>query len=206
MSIGELFAIKKALLREQFLTLKYYYPKSLRFALLDLALGFASLCFNPYRLCRKRGLSPYGETPLSTLHQIAQFCKLSSSDTWMELGSGRGKGCFWLSLFIGCRTLGCDVIPLFSHLSRFLAFFFCIPSRFQCANFHEIDLSQATHIYLYSTCTSEEELTALSKKIAPNTKVITISSPMPSCTLLGSCSAFFPWGNTRAYLSIKESI
>lgn len=206
MSIGELLAVKKALFQQQLLTLKHYYPKSLRFALLDLALGTASLCFNPYRICRKRRLGPYGETPLTTLHRIAQFCQLSSSDCWVELGSGRGKGCFWLSLFIGCRTLGIEAIPLFSRLSRFLAFLFRIPSRFQCANFHETDLSQATHIYLYSTCMSEEELASLSEKIPLQAKVITISSPMPSCTLLGSFSVSFPWGNTEAYLSIKEAV
>ncbi len=54
MSIGELIKIKKANFgfrekRSAFIT-----RKSWRFALSDLALGFATLFFNPYRICRKK--------------------------------------------------------------------------------------------------------------------------------------------------------
>lgn len=62
MSIGELIKIKKANFRFQRETVRLYYRKSWRFALSDLALGFATLFFNPYRICRKKG--PPTERPL----------------------------------------------------------------------------------------------------------------------------------------------
>jgi hypothetical protein len=90
MSIGDLWAIKKTNWRFQFGAVRRYYPKSWRFALSDLALGFASLFFNAYRVCRKNG-SVYGETPIESLQRVAEFCSLTADDCWLELGSGRGK-------------------------------------------------------------------------------------------------------------------
>ena len=115
MSIGDLYRVKKANFRFQWETVRLYYRKSWRFALSDLSLGFASLFFNPYRTCRKNG-SIYGETPPASLRRIASFCDLTSQDSWLELGSGRGKGCFWISHFIGCETVGIEKVPLFITL------------------------------------------------------------------------------------------
>src|SRR5262245_60931707 len=117
MSIGEFYRIKKTNFYFQWETIRNYYLKSCRFALCDFLLGIASLFFNPYRICRKRGLV-YGETPLVSLHQIATISHLSPNDCWLELGCGRGKGCFWVSQFIGCRTIGIDQVTLFIRLSQ----------------------------------------------------------------------------------------
>jgi hypothetical protein len=209
MSIGEFYRIKKANLRFQRETIRLYYRKSWRFAVTDLALGFASLFFNPYRICRKKGFV-YGETPPSSLHRIAAFCQLTSEDCWLELGSGRGKGCFWISELIGCRAIGIEKISLFFHLSRALR---CLFGKrrlsFIRKEMADADFSAATCVYLYSTCMSEEDLGALTQKMAglpKNAKVVSVSAPLPKTAHLvpaGSFPLIFPWGETEAYVHIR---
>ncbi len=97
---------RKRLWRDRFQTIQHYY-KSPKFALIDLIFSLIALFTNPYRTCRKflqkRGephIHAYGETPFTTYQRMAEQCHLTPHDTWMELGAGRGKGCFWLAHFI----------------------------------------------------------------------------------------------------------
>ena len=209
MSIGELIKIKKANFRFQRETVRLYYRKSWRFALSDLALGFATLFFNPYRICRKKGTT-YGETPPSSLHRIASFCSLSSNDSYLELGSGRGKGCIWISQFVGCRAIGVEKVPLFFHLSRGTSALFGFKRvTFIKADMAEADFSGASCVYLYSTCMGEEELSRLTQKMAglpQGAKVVSVSAPMPETphlALRGSFPLSFPWGEAEGYLHVK---
>lgn len=209
MSIGELIKIKKANFRFQRETVRLYYQKSWRFALSDLALGFATLFFNPYRICRKKGTT-YGETPPSSLHRIASFCSLSSDDSYLELGSGRGKGCIWISQFVGCRAIGVEKVPLFFHLSRAISALFGFKRvTFIKADMAEADFSGASCVYLYSTCMGEEEISGLTQKMAAlpqGAKVVSVSAPMPETphfALRGSFPLSFPWGETEGYLHVR---
>ena len=205
MSIGDFVRVKKTLLAEQLSVIRRYYPKSPRFALVDLSLGFFSLFFNPYRICRKSG-SIYGETPLSTLHRIADQCRLSSDDIWLEIGSGRGKGCFWIALFTGCRAVGVEKIFLFARLAQFLAALFRLDVHFYAQEMEEADFSKATCVYLYGTTLSDAEIERLAEKmkaLPSGAKVVSISAPLPGW----GCRSFpvsFPWGETEAFLHVKK--
>ena len=210
MSIGDFFRVKKANLQFQLETIRLYYRKNLRFALSDLVLGFASTFFNPYRACRKKGFI-YGATPPSSLHPISDFCELTSDDCWLELGSGRGKGCFWVSQFVGCRTIGIEKVSLFVYLSKAIARLFRWKRlTFIRADIADADFSSATCVYLYSTCMSEEALTLLAQKmevLPEGAKVVTVSAPLPDTPHLshqGSFPLSFPWGDTEGYLHIKH--
>jgi SAM-dependent methyltransferase len=204
MSIGDFFRVKSALWSEQATVIRRYYPKSVRFALADLALGLCSLFFNPYRHGRKRG-EIYGETPLTTLHRIADLCHLTASDTWLELGSGRGKSCFWIAQFAGCRAIGLEKIPLFTHLARFLSSLFQIRADFQQGDMFEADFSAATCVYVYSTCLSDEQLSRLAQRMTslpPGARIVTISAPLPGWPHR-PFPISFPWGQAEAYLHTK---
>ena len=210
MSIGEFFSVKQANFRFQLETIRLYYRKSWRFALSDLVLGFASLFFNPYRICRKQGFV-YGETPPSSLHRIAAFCELTSEDCWLELGSGRGKGCFWVSQFVGCRTIGIEAVSLFVRLSRSIQRFFGLRRlSFVREDIVDADFSSATFVYLYSTCTSEEDLALLAQRMSAlpkGAKVVTVSAPLPDTSHFSRAGSFplsFPWGDTEGYLHIRN--
>lgn len=209
MSIGEFLAIKKTNWQFQWRAICRYYPKSWRFALSDILLGCLSFSFNPYRMCRKRG-DVYGETPCESLHRIATFCSLSASDCWLELGSGRGKGAFWIAHFIGCRTIGVEKIRLFSWFAKGICTLLRIKNlSFLCDDMAKSPFSKASVVYLYSTCMDDAALRSLSEKMKElpiHAKVITISSPLPesqSFRLFGSFPISFPWGNTEAYVNEK---
>jgi histone methylation protein DOT1 len=209
MSIGELIQIKKANFRFRLETARLYYAKSWRFAIADLALGFATLFFNPYRTCRKKG-TIYGETPPSSLHKIAATCSLGFEDCYLELGSGLGKGCLWISQFAHCRAIGVEKVPLFYHLSSAISSLFRFKRlSFLKADLSEADFSAASCVYLYSTCMGEVELSLLAEKMAAlplSAKVVTVSAPLPETphlALRGSFPLSFPWGETEGFLHVK---
>lgn len=216
MSIGDLFALKKRLWANQWQTIRLFYPS---FAPIDLSFGFFSLFSNPYRTCRKflqkRGetdIYAYGETPLETLKQIAEQAQLTSEDRWVELGAGRGKGCFWIAHFIGCQTLGVEWVPSFVRTANWLKVLFRMKNlSFQLKNMEEVDFSSATVVYLYGTCLSEEEISLLTQKMEAlplGARVISISYPIesPSLVLKQTFEVSYPWGTATAYLSIPRLI
>jgi hypothetical protein len=207
MSIGEFFQVKRVNVRFQWETIRRYYRKGPLFALADICLGLASLFFNPYRIARKRGYI-YGETPPSSLQRIASFCDLAASDSWLELGSGRGKGCFWVAQFIGCRTIGVEKVPLFFHVAKWIGACFFPRLTFLNADMADADFSEATFVYLYSTCMGEDALRTLAEKmkaLPQGAKVVSVSAPLPEAPHLKRAGSFplsFPWGETEGYLHL----
>jgi hypothetical protein len=172
---------------------RYYYRP--RFAFVDLAVGLSSLFLNPYRCCRKY-FHVYGETPLSTFQPLAEAAGMNASDVYVELGSGRGKTCFWAALFTGCQARGVEIVPHFVLLSRLLARTFGIRATFEKKSMFEADLSDATIIYLY-------HLTDWRPDIPKNARLITISEPYPEYRIIQELSVVFPWGKTVAYIQTK---
>jgi hypothetical protein len=216
MSIGELFQIKTRIWRDQIRSIRRYY-KNPRFALMDLSFGLVYFFSNPYRTCRKflekRGeldVYAYGETPLTTYEQIAHACGIQPKDHWLELGSGRGKGCFWIARFIGCQTTGIEWVPQFVRRARFLKSLFRQKNIFfEIKDMREVDFTGSTVVYLYGTCLSDEFLQQLSEKmreLPQGAKVISVSEPL-DCERLTLAKTFevgYPWGNTEAFLHIKS--
>ena len=203
--------IKLFLFREQLSVICRYYSR-LRFALLDLFVAFCTLFFNPYRVCRKflerRGESniyAYGETPITAFAHIAQAANLSSQDHYIELGSGRGKTCYWAALWTGCRVTGIEWIPFFVRFSRLVAALFRLNADFKRQSIAEADLSGATVVYLYLFDIPE----ALSERLLQmpeKSRLITISEPFDSsafeCTQI--IPLHFPWGSSEAYLHRRK--
>lgn len=178
-------------IREQCQTIWRHYG-NVRFALVDLALGFCSLFFNPYRVCRKLNGQVYGETPLSTFRVLAEAANLKAEDRYVELGSGRGKTCFWAALCVGCSVRGIEWVPLFAGLSRLLASLFRVPVQFEQRSIFESDLSGATVIYFYDF----QQLPPLPVGV----RLITISEPHPEYKIVKEVPVVFPWGKTTAYI------
>ena len=97
---------------------KYYYD--FLFFKIDTSLLIAYFFRNPFSVSRKflekRGeedLYTYGETPLYEIEKIVRLCEISDRDVFFELGSGRGRACFWLERFVGCRVVGIEYVPFF---------------------------------------------------------------------------------------------
>jgi hypothetical protein len=192
---------RKRIWQERVYAFRYY--KNLRFALIDLTFGLIALFSNPYRICRKflekrgeKDIYVYGETPYTTYARIAKECGLSPNDAWIELGAGRGKGCFWLRLFIGCRVVGVERIPQFIFLAKLLQWIFRISKiEFRKENIEKTDLKEGTILYLYGLF---PEL-----KLEKGARIITTGEPLAGYRIIKSFWVRFPWGRTTAFLQEK---
>ena len=218
--LGIYFLVLKRNLFEQ-LKIIFFYYSNIQFLKTDLYLLFLYLFQNPYRInqrfLKKRGESniyTYGETPLTTLETIVNECGINYSDTVFELGSGRGRSCFWLSSFIQCKIIGCEIDPIFYHKATKVQNYFQLPElEFIFKDMYKIDFSNATVIYLYGTClekTEIKQLLAQFQNLKPGAKVISVSYSLIEYTsedlftLVKTFPATFTWGTANVYLQVKN--
>lgn len=184
--------------QEKLRTFREDYQK-IRFAFIDLSFDFFAFFSNPYRVSRKfyqkKGLQniyAYGETPYSTYRKIVKECGVSAEDTWLEVGAGRGKGCFWLVEQVGCQVIGVEWVGPFVFLAQWIKRFF----RIKKVHFYKMDvekqkLPHASFIYLYGLDPPIEQ---------KGVRVLTISEPIEGKKVIKSFWVRFPWGRTRAFL------
>ena len=172
---------------------------------------------NPFQICKnylkQRGeqlIHAYGETPLPVLATIAKQCEFNPKDIIIELGCGRGRGAFFLSQLIGCRVIGIDWVPFFIKTAKAIAASFGspLPVRFDCQEMQVADLSEATVIYLYGTCLSDEaiyNLISRFEKLSAGVKIVTVSYPLfdynPRFCTIKQFTVTFPWGDAEVYLN-----
>ena len=182
---------------------KAHFYKRVRFACIDMTLGLIALFFNPYRVSKKflkkRGFQEidlYGETPLATYERLARECEVGPEDMWVELGSGRGKGCFWLREFIKCKVRAVEQIPQFVFFARLICTLFRVKGiAFEKNDIEKVDLSKATIIYLYGLYPKPD--------IPPLAKVITTGEPLEGYRVIKRFWVRFHWGRTTAFLQTK---
>ena len=194
---------------------KKYYHHHL-FCELDQTLLTAYLFKSPYKISKQylkdrneKEIHVYGETPLQTYEKIAEKGGLQPKDVVLELGSGRGRGAFFIHSFFQCQVIGIERIPYFAKMSRYLSRKYCKKEvSFICADMLEVDFPKATFVYLYGTMLREQEIGILIeklKKLPKGTKIVTISYPLtdyhPTAFCNDSCFPVeFLWGKTDAYL------
>lgn len=171
---------------------------------------------NPYRICKSHlkslgivDVHQYGETPLLVYARIAEECAIDAADYWLDLGCGRGEGCFFIRLLTGCHVQGVDWTPQFIDIAnQMLKRSPLSKIGFACENMLETDLSKATVIYLFGTCLDEGTIVALCERFEelPSTiKIVTVSYPLsdyhPAFQAKRQFSAQFPWGAADVYLN-----
>lgn len=209
------FTMRLYRLIDFFQTIRFYYGHP-TFRRVDTQLIFAYLFDNPYTLSRRflqwkgeKEVYAYGETPLRTLDLIAKRAKFQSSDTVFELGSGRGRSCFWLRCFIGCQVVGIEYIPQFvGTAQRIAAQAQMTGVEFRCEDFLESDFSSATALYLYGSNLSDEVMEKLAKKMSrlpPETKIVTVSSSLTEYAphlfkVIDTFEADFLWGKAEVFI------
>ena len=211
------FSIKYYLFVEQLKVIRAFY-KNASFALMDSMFLFLNLFSNPYRVCRKyhakkgEKKNVYGETPLTTLKKIVHLCGIHPSDSIIELGSGRGRTCFFLSNIVGSKVKGIENVASFTKKANFIQKLTGIKNlSFSCEDFFEADFSGQSVVYLYAPQLEDEKLTTLATKLETlpkGAKVITISYSMHeyshSFEAVKRFSVSFPWGRTHCYLTRKK--
>lgn len=192
------------------LTASTYYG-NWRFAKIDLRLLMMYRWNNPYRISRKflqeRGdvdLYTYGETPLTTMHLISKKAGIEKTDTVLELGSGRGRDCFWLHEWLGCKVIGIEQIPTFVDIANEVKDYFHVDGvTFIQGDYLSVDWGQPTVIYLYGSNLDDATVKLIGQKIQklPNSvKVISVSFPIPGMTILRRFQLPFTWGDADVYV------
>ncbi len=195
---------------------KRYYGNE-QFAALDRALLTAYIFKNPYVISKKylknrqaKELHTYGETPLTTYETIAREVDIQPTDTFLELGSGRGRGALFLHHFYKCQVIGIERIPQFVKLARHLSQKYeQNGATFICGDMLQVNIPQEVNIvYLYGSSLADSEIIQLVsrlKTLPSGTKVVTVSYPLTdydneAFTLEKTFPVSFPWGETEAYL------
>ena len=187
----------------------------------DASLLMLYLYDNPFsiskRFLMKKGeedVFTYGETPLTTLDQIAKEVSITTSDKVFELGCGRGRTCFWLSEFLGCCAVGIEHIPDFVERGdKLIKEWKLTKVQFRQEDMLKTNLEGATVIYLYGTCYEKNFIQSLIRKfqtLPKGTKIITISYPLSDFTSSGRFKvlkhfpAQFTWGAADVYYQIID--
>jgi hypothetical protein len=174
-------------------------------------MGCSYLFANPYSICRRffqnkreKNIHVYGETPLTLWAKIAKNAKIIRSDRLVDLGCGRGRICFWTSIWLGCSTTGVDWVPSFINRGRFLTWLFRISHlQFDCSGISHISLKDATVVYLYTYHPDEEKIDF--NQMCSGGRVITVSEPLmkKGFVIDKSMKAVFPWGETDVFINKK---
>ena len=211
------FVVKIRNLIEHCRVIKRYYPNP-TFKKVDRTLLGKYFFRSPFAISKdfliQKGESDiyaYGETPLTTLEMISKECELNSRDVVYELGCGRGRGCFWLHCFIGCRMVGIEYIPDFVDIADSIRDRFALQNiEFRLGDILKGKYAEATVIYLYGTCYEDQFINKLLKrfsKLPKGKKIITVSFPLTDYSsnfeVIKQFSAPFTWGHGDVYLHVK---
>lgn len=200
----------------------FYYSRSWTFFRLDTKLLFSYWKESPFSISHRyweaQGATEpdiYGETPLTTIDLIATLCSIGPDDCVYELGCGRGRTCFWLRLFRGCRVVGIECIPTFTERAQQLQQQFKLDKlTFKTGDFLQETFTDATYIYLYGTTLDEPAIQSLIqqlKQVPSGTRIITVSYPLndycdsPLFKMEKQVTLPFLWGEAEVYIQRKIS-
>lgn len=196
-----------------------FYSQSL-FQKCDLALKEAYKVHSPFVISKdflkKKGekeIDVYGEIPLTSLNKIAKECALEACDHVFELGCGRGRAAFFLRTIIGCRVTAIDWISFFIiNAQKIVETLHIERIAFTCATIQSAKLNEATCIYLYGTCLSDEIIRQLCLRflsLPSQVKIITLSYPLKDYNAgfktLKRFMVSVPWGKIEVFLNQKIS-
>lgn len=156
-----------------------------------------------------QNIHTYGETFLSSFSKVIQDCSLSSQDKFYELGAGRGKVSFWVHYFKKCQVFCVEQVPTYVNIGKKLSK--SLPITWVQQDLFQVDLSEATFIYLYGTSFQDEQIQKLLvsfSRLKEKTKILTVSYPLTDYDpahyrLLKEIPMKFVWGTTHAYLQEK---
>ena len=198
---------------------KRYYTDA-QFSRLDHSLINTYIFKNPYQISKRylrrkqeEDIHTYGETPLVTYEAIAKEAEISSTDAFLELGCGRGRGALFLHHFFHCEVIGIERIPLFVRLAKHITQKHHLKDvSFICGDMTEMKLPKASVVYLYGTCLEDTEIEPIVQELktfSKGTRIVTISYPLTdydeeAFQITKTFPVSFPWGETEAYLQVLK--
>lgn len=219
--LGLNFVVKYRNFIEYLRILYRYYRCNLSFAKADLSLVLMYLFDNPFSISKRYFIHRtnseefiYGETPLTTFDKISKEARITSQDTVYELGCGRGRICFWLRSFIGCKVVGVELVPDFIVRAQRIQKKLGIDGiEFKEEDFLKLNFKHATVVYLYGTCLEDGTIKKLIRRLQDlpkGARVITVSYSLseytsePQFEIMKRFPARFTWGEADVYIQVKK--
>jgi hypothetical protein len=193
-----------------------WHPKFFFIELTTFALYFFQ---SPFRLIRKfdenhpdQAIGPYGETDFRAFEKLLDGFSIPKTATLADLGSGRGRLCFWLSCVRGqSHVVGVEREIVMVERALSIRHRFNVKQlSFQFGDWEKVHLDEIDVFYLYGPAMSDERIVraaAKLQKLPVGTKIITVSAwlgeVMPDrFQLVKTLPIRFPWGKTEAFLQM----
>ncbi len=200
-----------------FRNLVLYYLWRPTFFLMELWIFGQYFFQSPFRLIRvfdelhpERPIGPYGETDFRAFDKLLDGFKIPRDVTVADLGSGRGRLCFWLRCVRKqARVIGMERQRLMAERSSRLQQFFKVKNlSFEVGDWEKASFEGVDLCYLYGPAMTDERILHAATRLQHlpvGTKIITISGwlgeVMPHrFELLQTLPIRFPWGKTEAFL------
>lgn len=205
-----------------FVNLFKYYLWNWKFFLVDTTLCFLYFFRTPFRYIRlhdeshkKQPLGPYGETEFSACEKILSEFNLSKDLSFADMGSGRGRLCFWLRLVRGQKSvIGIERLSLFVERARSVQRWFNVSNvTFLNEDWEKASLEGIDIIYLYGSALDDDRILALATRLQAlpkGTKIITTSYSLdeffPEKFIVEKkISVRYIWGTSDVYLQSISS-
>ena len=200
------FLLKFAEWRRQREVERRYYQT---FGDLDRAIRKAYRFSNPYRISTnylkelyEPNIYQYGETPLTVFEKIGKALNLGSKSHLMDLGSGRGRGAFFLHNQFGCTVTGVEQIPIFVQKAlNIVAAQDLRNINFRCENLLKTDLTGVTHVFFYGICMDDDDVEQVAQKLKSySITIASVSFPLGDFEVLKTLMVNMPWGYTEVFI------
>jgi hypothetical protein len=158
----------------------------------------------------------YGEIEFTSFIALIACTNPSPQTRFYDLGSGTGKAVFASAMVF--RMQACCGIELFQtlheaalqqqqKLQQLPAYHHCSPIRLICGNFLQVDISDASLVFINATGlfgeTWEKLNHRLMHELQPGTIIITTSKPlisMPDFQIIHTTRVSMSWGIVTAYI------
>jgi SAM-dependent methyltransferase len=154
----------------------------------------------------------YGETSLFGIAASLKAVGATSQDIFYDLGCGTGRNVFFAHATYGMKAVGIDLIePFVRHAQQIVEKQELQQLEFRHQNIFEIDLSEATIVYVTANCLDQEWLSRLVQRLQDlplGAWVISTARPIPSpeLKLLFKQKQFFSWGLDTVYMHQKVAV
>ena len=143
------------------------------------------------------------------MEKIVAECGIKRDHSFLELGFGRGRCCFWLSQVVGCKVAGVERIGFFYKAAKIISKIFKTDNlKLVCQDMLEFNIEGFDFIYMYGSSWDDSVILKLAEKFkraSKEMKIITISYPLSdydkAFVTLKKFEVSFPWGKTFCFLN-----
>jgi len=173
-------------------------------ALIDLS-SFFHYFFNRKAYFPDNDQFAYGELSLHSLQKILSTLNSEKYTTFLDLGSGKGKCCFYAHMK-GYTSRGVELNPAFTSFSSLMnKLFFRNRITFIKGDFLSLAQQKADIVLLSPLCMDEQDLKSFGKKLVTTSRVvIAVGCPLPDVPVSRTMPCLTSWGITACYIHSSQ--